>query len=274
MTKIEDHATIPVQDSTQTTSAAAVEVPAWGMRTDRRGMTSPVSHPESDFLQAVVFDLDDTLYPEREFTRSGFRAVSEAFADVLGNAPAACARMNALFDSPHRSRVFNELLRERGVTDPARLVPAMIECYRSHVPSIALYPDADHALTRLKERFSLGLVSDGPRSAQRGKIAALGLQDRLDAIILTGELGDGFGKPHPRAFEEIARRLGVEPHRCAYVADNPAKDFVAPNRLGWRSIRVRRSDGVYANAAAPPDGEPSVTIVTLDDLDPLLRRTT
>ncbi|GIK15741.1 MAG: haloacid dehalogenase [Planctomycetota bacterium] len=230
-------------------------------------MTTPVSHPESDTLQAIVFDLDDTLYPEREFARSGFRAVSQAFVGVLGDAAAACARMNALFDSPHRNRVFNELLRERGVADSASLVATMIECYRSHVPSIALYPDADRALARLKERFALGLVSDGPRSAQRGKIAALGLRDRLDAIVLTGELGDGFGKPHPRAFEEIARRLGVEPRRCAYVADNPAKDFVAPNRLGWRSIRVLRPDGVYANAVAPPGGESSVTIVTLDDLD-------
>ncbi len=225
------------------------------------------AHSGSFLPPAVVFDLDDTLYPEREFVRSGFRAVSEAFVGVLGAAATAYARMNALFDSPHRSRVFNELLRERGVADPARLVAAMIECYRSHVPSIALHPDADRALTRLKGRFGLGLVSDGPLSAQRGKIAALGLGDRLDAIVLTAELGDGFGKPHPRAFEEIARRLGVEPRRCAYVADNPAKDFVAPNQLGWRSIRVRRPDGVYANLAAPPGGEASVTIMTLDDLD-------
>ena len=217
-------------------------------------------------IVAVVFDLDDTLYPEREYACSGFAAVAEAFADRLGDAAESAAKMRRLFDSEHRPRVFDTLLAELGLKEDWELVERMIEVYRSHRPAIRLFPDADVVLNELRGTCRLGLLSDGRSSTQGRKIDALGLRDRFDVILITSELGPGFCKPSPRPFEFISTRLQVVGSRSAYIADNPAKDFVAPNTLGWMTVQIRRADGVYADQESVPGGEPYQVIETLDRL--------
>jgi putative hydrolase of the HAD superfamily len=71
-------------------------------------------------IRAIIFDIDDTLYPERDYVLSGYRAVADAFAGRLGEADAVHARMVALFDTPHRGRVFNTCSRTRRALPPTR----------------------------------------------------------------------------------------------------------------------------------------------------------
>jgi putative hydrolase of the HAD superfamily len=222
-------------------------------------------------IRAVIFDLDDTLYPERAYAFSGFDAVATAFEDRLGDRTEAAAAMQRLFDTEDRRRVFNALLAQLGLPEDRQLIRRMIGVYREHRPTITLHRDADAALTRLRGRHSLGLITDGPPASQWAKIDALGLRPRLDEIIVSGELGPDHAKPHPRPFELMSQRLAVEASGCAYVADNPAKDFIAPNALGWVTIRIERHDGIYRNIAASESGSPSTAIDTLDALDAILR---
>jgi putative hydrolase of the HAD superfamily len=221
-------------------------------------------------IQAIIFDLDDTLYPERDFAFSGFAAVAAAFAERLGDPAQAAARMRQLFDTEDRPRVFNVLLAERGLPHDEGLIRSMIETYRTHRPTITLHSDADAALTRLKGKCKLGLISDGPPVTQWNKISALGLRDRLDEIIITSELGPDRAKPHPAAFELIAERFSAPSAACLYVADNPAKDFLAPNALGWTSVQILRSEGVYCDVVPAANGAPGHTIETLNDLSRIL----
>lgn len=223
-------------------------------------------------IAAVVFDLDDTLYLERDYAFSGFAAVAAAFEKELGNPTEAAERMRALFDTEHRPRVFNALLAERDWDDPSKvgeLVSRMIDTYRSHSPTITLCPDADAALTRLRGTCKLGLITDGPSAQQCAKIDALNLRSRLDEIIATGELGPGESKPSPAAFELMADRLGVAHRECVYIADNPTKDFVGPNALGWTTIQIDRHGGIYQDAQPPPGGAPTHHIDSLDELHAL-----
>jgi len=220
--------------------------------------------------EAVIFDLDDTLYSERSYAFSGFDAVANAFAGRLGSAGEMAALMRQLFDSAHRSRVFNEVLRQRGLGDDPAMVAAMVTAFRTHAPNIQLYADADAALTFWRAHGKTGIISDGLVIMQRAKILALSLSARVDEIILTDELGADFAKPSPKAFETLAARWGVDHGRCVYVADNPAKDFIAPNALGWRSVRVVRADGVYRDHPIAPGGAPHDTIASLAKLPDLL----
>lgn len=221
-------------------------------------------------IRAVVFDLDDTLYPEREYAFSGFAAVAAAFQDRLGDPEEAAADMRRLFDTAHRRRVFNAVLASRGLPEDDRLIHGMIEAYRAHPPAISLYSDAEAALSRLRGLCKLGLITDGPAVMQRAKVEALALADRLDAVILTDELGPEFGKPHPRAFELAAHQLPAAPAECVYVADNVAKDFVAPNQLGWTTIHIQRPGGVHGGLPPAPGGAPDHALDTLDHLDSFL----
>ncbi len=218
-------------------------------------------------IQAVIFDMDDTLFPERQFAFSGFAAVAAVFQQQLGDVLTATSQMCAMFDTPNRRRVFNVILEQQGLPADQHTIDRMIETYRTHQPNINLFEDAARALSRLKGNYKLGVISDGPLVMQQGKVKALSLRDKVEEVILTAELGEGFGKPHPKAFEQMVERLGVEHQACVYIADNPSKDFVAPNALGWLTVQIVRDNGIYADVKAAEGGAAAKEIQTLDDIE-------
>lgn len=221
-------------------------------------------------VAAIVFDLDDTLYPERDYVRSGFSIVAQSFIAELGDSGATFGRLMQLFESPQRSRAFDVLLTERGLNGQRELLDRMILCYRNHTPNIRLFPDAIEVLERLRGRVRLGLITDGRADGQWRKIRALGLSEKFDEIIVTCEFGDGYSKPHPRAFKEMAARLGVAHNACVYVGDNPSKDFVAPNALGWRTIQVHGEGRLYGDLPSAPSGAPLQVTHSLHDVISLI----
>jgi putative hydrolase of the HAD superfamily len=221
-------------------------------------------------MKAIIFDLDDTLYPERQYAFSGFAAVASRFRERLGNPDNTVTLLQAIFDTEHRSKAFNALLERLGLPNDSQLIEDMIDAYRTHIPTISLHPDADAALTRLRPAYKLGVITDGRALTQELKLEALGLPPRLDEVIVTGELGAEYEKPHPRAFELMADALGFSHSQFAFVADNASKDFVAPNALGWTTIQIVRPEGIYRDVPPAEGGRPMHVITTLDDLDVLI----
>ncbi len=219
---------------------------------------------ESD--HAIVFDLDDTLYAERDYAFSGFAAVAAAFEARLGPAREVAARLRSLFDTADRGHIFNALLAERGLNESADLISKMITTYRTHTPAIHLHTDADAFLQNHRAGHKLGLITDGYAESQNRKIVALGLERRVDHTIVTDDWGRAYWKPHPRAFKTMAEQLDVPADRCVYIADNQAKDFVAPNVLGWHTVLIQRPDGIHTANPPAPGGKPDRIITTLNDL--------
>ncbi|HEX6165442.1 MAG TPA: HAD family hydrolase, partial [Acidimicrobiales bacterium] len=221
----------------------------------------------ADDRRLVVLDIDDTLYLERDYVRSGFTAVdawarNELGVDGLGE------RAWAAFESGVRRTIFDEALAGVGVDGAPNLVPRLVEVYRSHVPTIEMLADARDWLDGLAPHIAVAVVTDGPLASQQAKAEALVIARWADLVVFTESLGPGQGKPHPAAFEHLERELGVSGDRCAYVADNPAKDFVAPHRLGWRTVRVRRPGGLHAEVPSGEDVDAEIT--SLADLDAAL----
>ncbi|MGH9236139.1 MAG: glycosyltransferase [Acidimicrobiales bacterium] len=215
----------------------------------------------------VVLDIDDTLYLERDYVRSGFDAVgawarAELGVDDLGE------RAWAAFEAGVRRTIFDEALAGCGIEVTNGVVPRLVEVYRSHSPTIDMLPDARAWLDALAPHVTLAVVTDGPLASQQAKAEALMLTRWADLVVFTESLGPGRGKPHPAAFEQLERELGLSGERCAYVADNPAKDFVAPHRLGWRTVRVRRPGGLHAEV--PSGGDVDAEVTSLADLDAAL----
>ena len=211
----------------------------------------------------IVLDLDDTLYLERDFVAGGFEAAGWCARDALGlkGFGPLCQR---LFDEGVRGNVFDRALEIMGVRDAGEAVGALVDAYRTHRPAIRLPPDADRFIAAHRSD-RLGLVTDGPSGVQRGKIAALGLAERIDAIVVTGELGPGFGKPHRRPFRQVARRLALPAERLVYIADNALKDFVTPNALGWLTIGVERRGRIHVAPPPSPAHAPRRSVSDLDE---------
>jgi putative hydrolase of the HAD superfamily len=196
--------------------------------------------------KAIVFDLDDTLYLERDYVRSGFQATGEWFRVEFGM-PDFAQRAEAAFRIGGRGKIFDGVLISYGITPEPELVGRLVEVYRNHSPSIELLEDARICLNALRGTRPLALITDGPSRTQRSKIHALGIASFFDSIVVTGDFGSEFSKPHPRAFLCVEESLGINGERLVYVADNPMKDFQAPRKLGWQTIQVLRKHGIYAN---------------------------
>jgi putative hydrolase of the HAD superfamily len=221
----------------------------------------------------LVFDLDDTLYPEWEYVRSGFLAVAAFIENERGvSRERTYAELLACFSADRTARCFDEWLDVQGLARSALLEP-MLAAYREHQPALRLFCDARWALGRFAEQYRLALLTDGRSGTQRNKIAALEIAPAFEQILVSDELGQDFRKPGERGLVTLLERLGVPPAQAVYVADNPAKDFVGPRRLGMATVRVRRRCGLYRDAEAP-DAEhlPDAETVTLFGLTALLPR--
>lgn len=218
----------------------------------------------------VVFDLDDTLYPERMFAISGFRACERWAADRFG-VTGLVDPMTRLLDAGHMRSLFEIVLAETVGADAAHLIEDFIAVYRDHEPDIALYEDSHAALDHLGRVGPLGLITDGSHPVQSGKVAALGIAPRFAHIIYTSALGGrSFSKPNPRSYELMEQAIGEPGDRFVYIGDNPAKDFVTPNARGWMSVQIVRPQRIHSRAQAAAGGEPQHTISSLAELPRLL----
>jgi putative hydrolase of the HAD superfamily len=202
--------------------------------------------------RAIVFDIDDTLYLERDYVLSGFRAADEWATQTL-ELPGLAERCWSLFLSGVRGNIFDLALRESGIDPLPDLVLELRDVYRQHTPDIRLAPDVASYLDLVSEAVRMGAVTDGPLDSQRAKARALGLERWLAPIIFTEQLGVDYRKPNQRAFSLIQTQLDCESSGCVYVADNPAKDFSGPASLGWRTCRVRRPGSLHEAISSGPD---------------------
>lgn len=218
----------------------------------------------------VVFDLDDTLYPERDYALSGFRAAARWAEAELGIA-GLDADMTRLLDAGHLGQLFGMALAQRKPDHAPEHLQGLLAAYRDHEPVLTLFPDAAAVLDHLAGRVKLGLITDGHHPTQMTKVRALALAPRFAEIVYTQALGGrAYHKPHPRSYEIVEAALGRPGDRFVYVGDNPSKDFVTPNARGWTSVMIERPGRIHAGAQVAAGGAPQHTVRALTELPALL----
>jgi putative hydrolase of the HAD superfamily len=196
-----------------------------------------------------VFDIDDTLYLERDYVRSGFAAVS-AWLSQNKNFEGFGEKAWSLFEAGVRGRIFDEVLSELGVLD-VNLIQKLVQIYRNHMPDIKLEFDVYEFFEQV-EKVRLFVITDGHSSGQWQKINALGISPYFSKIIVTDDLGKAYWKPSPKAFQLV--QGDSSPKDYVYIADNPNKDFRAPAELGWHSsFRIRRKGSLHYEVKTPSD---------------------
>ena len=199
-----------------------------------------VSREKDIPVRAVVFDLDDTLYSEKEYVRSGYRQAAKVIPQVE-NAE------EKLWDAFLSGKpAIDEVLRQAGL-DSEEIKAECLKAYRFQTPDIHLYDGIRELLIRLRRSgMKLGIITDGRPEGQRAKIQALGLEELVDSILITDELGGArFRKPNDIGFRIMHLRLGVPFESMVYVGDNAAKDFQAPRMLGMQWVHFCNTDGLY-----------------------------
>lgn len=224
-------------------------------------------------LQAVVFDLDDTLYPEREYVLSGFREVA-AWSEANLGLPAASAytELEEIYRSGLRGNIFDVWLASHKLAD-STLISTLVRVYREHEPAIRPFPEIPSILQGLKTGYRLGLLSDGWLKVQQRKLAALKLAHYFDCVVFSDEWGREAWKPNVRCFNLLLERLAISAAEAVYVGDNPTKDFLGARKAGLDTIWIRRPGLVYTHLEpATPDHKPNISITSILELDSALHQ--
>ncbi|WP_266078332.1 HAD family hydrolase [Haladaptatus caseinilyticus] len=212
-------------------------------------------------VTAVGFDLDDTLAvtdrPRATLLSDATNAVS---APALSRDDYLDAHSRHLATET-REPIFADLLPEGSDTSSERLT----EAYRDAILD-ALTPltGVPNLLDTLRQEYRVGLLTNGPVVAQRGKIAQLGWEPYFDTTIVTGELE--AGKPDRRAFDALSTELGVPTEETAYVGDDPEMDVRGASDAGMRTIQVTYPDGPDPMSVADAHIDRQELVLGLPDL--------
>lgn len=190
-------------------------------------------------IKGVIFDLDDTLYSEKDYVQSGYQAVAAYLND-----DEAAEKLWAYFEQGLPA--IDAYLKETNQMD--RKVDCL-QVYREHIPDIKPYNGVFEIISEMKEKgIKVGIITDGRVDGQKKKLAALGLDTLVDDIIITDALGGvQFRKPNDISFRIMQNKWRIPFEQLIYVGDNPNKDFQAPKQLGMKAVYFHNSDGLYTS---------------------------
>lgn len=212
-----------------------------------------------------IFDLDDTLYDEISYVKSGFKAVAyDLKVNLNWSLEESFEFMLSVLNKEGRGSVFDRLLAHNGISNK-KLVNHCVKIYRHHYPDIRLSADTESFLKRNARSRKIYLVTDGHKIVQDLKIKALKLDSFFEKIYITHRYGIRHAKPSIYCFQLIKKREACDWKQMFYVGDNPFKDFVNLNPLGVSTIRIR--SGAYSEVDVRKEFDAGFSICSLDELD-------
>jgi len=185
----------------------------------------------------IVFDLDDTLYNEIDFLKSAYIAIAKDLK------PKNWEHLFSLLFSLYRNdkNVFAYVSENFDITQSE-----LIERYRNHKPNIKPFQGVLEEFKNIKnKKAKIAILTDGRKTTQRNKIAALGLSPYIDYIVISEEIGTE--KPNKNNFAAIEREFKLS--KYYYIGDNFKKDFITPKKMGWQTIAlIDNGLNIHSNA--------------------------
>jgi HAD superfamily hydrolase (TIGR01509 family) len=189
-------------------------------------------------IEAVVFDLDGVVVDSEQV----WDDVREQLAHERGgrwHAGAQAAMMG--MSSPEWSAYMHD---EIGLAESPgeindEVVRRMLERYGERLP---LIDGAVEAVQRLAGAFRLAVASSSNRPLIERVLETAGIAGLFEAVVSSEEVARG--KPAPDVYLEAARRLELDPARCAAIEDS-ANGIRSAHAAGMRVLAV-------PNAHYPP----------------------
>ena len=220
-------------------------------------------------IKVLIFDLDDTLYYEKEYVLGALENVAEFLGNKYGkDSNTLHNRMVQILDEQGRGKIFDIVCHENGFNES---ISSLVDVYRDSKPDLTLYEDSvDFIKWAKNQEYKLGIITDGCGKVQRNKIHALELEKMVDKIIISDDLGREFWKPHKASYINMSDFFNVKTNECIYVGDNPNKDFIGAKELGMKTIRNNRKNGDHINTFLDNAHEADYIIKNLYELKELL----
>lgn len=203
-------------------------------------------------LDAIFFDIDDTLFSTTVFADKARRAAVDAMiraglsaerTDALRELDEVIAEFSSNYGG-HFDKVLDRLGPEsfEGHNRAVIVAAGVVAYHATKWRELKVYDDVYEVLKWLATTSLVrGVVSAGITIKQAEKLVRLEVLEFLtpSAIFFTDQVG--FSKPNPKLYRRVLQRLKLQPQRCLYVGDNPTHDIDPCNREGWSTVRIRRS---------------------------------
>jgi len=234
--------------------------------------------------EALLLDFDGTLVDWRGGLAAGIRVAAAHFAAAHGFDPNDVAARTLAFEGEIfeanstawylggitapalYGTVWRRAHADYGV-DPGGADRLAELHWRAELAALRAYDDAVLMLRAARDAgIRTAVITNGPGEVQRNKLAAVGLADAFDAVLISGEVG--AAKPDPRIFEVALAELGVAREDAWHIGDTLAFDIAGARAAGVEAVWLNR-DGVARDEA---EAVPHREIATLAELVPLLAR--
>ncbi len=252
-------------------------------------------------LEAVVFDLDDTLVFDEDTARASLRTVAlslGATSDIADDV--ILARADELWEAgPHieisdvlglvswegfwsdltgchpsmdglrswvpsfRREAWRRCLDDLGLDGQALAARAEVEFVEAQRSGHSAIPGAEELIRALAARgVRLGLLTNGPPDIQLTKVDSSGLSGHFHGVVMSGEVG--LGKPDPAVFALVLDKLGVAPDRAVMVGDSWERDIVGGTRAGMHAVWIS------GGRTVPDDRVAGLVVESVAELTPEL----
>ncbi|HEX2237615.1 MAG TPA: HAD family hydrolase [Gammaproteobacteria bacterium] len=205
------------------------------MRAGRRGSNSPA-------VKCITFDLDDTLWAcapviERaeqalyEWLGARYPRICEAYTleDLREQRKALLkARADLRHDMTALRRHWLVQLAEEADYSRAMVEPA-VEYFRLHRNRVTLFEEATPLLTRLRQCYTIGAITNG-----NAQVDLIGADHLFDFIVYSADAG--VAKPDPAIFRRALTVAGAKPTAAVHVGDDPTTDVLGAGGAGIRTV--------------------------------------
>lgn len=207
-------------------------------------------------IQAVILDLDDTLFDHQESARRGLsRLVDELGGTLTPQIAAAWESMAEQLTNRLRAgdigRAEYRRLRIRhlltGIERPAeaeavddaqcdRLYARFLEAYEQEW---VVFADALPALRALHDRrLPVAILTNGPEERQQRKARALALTPWVVGVGTSEHLA--VKKPDPATYLAVCTALGADPCTVLHVGDHVENDLHGARAAGLPALHLDR----------------------------------
>ncbi len=244
-------------------------------------------------VNAILFDLDDTLIVELDSARASFIETiqsldsgidKEEFVKVIREEArklwyelptieyslkigiSSWEALWADFDGEDENlRKLSQLASEYRISSWAnalarfgfrdmQLAEKMSETFKKlRNTKHILYPETLTCLNELKPFCRLGLVTNGAPDLQWKKINGGNLKSFFNTIVISGE--HGFAKPDTRLFMRTLRVMDTKPENAIMVGDNLKTDIKGAKETGIHTVWINREGKTYEDQLVQPDFE-------------------
>lgn len=222
------------------------------MSTDEAGQAASASVPA-----VILFDLDDTLFEHRRAVDEGIVRHVHSLGGVFAarDSAEAVTLWHALEEEHYHAYLAGDLDFQGQRRARARVFAAAhgVELsdsdsgvwfdsfFERYVERWALHPDALACLDELSATIPgvrFGIITNGDLAFQTRKMSAMGLTDRFEHLITSGELG--VAKPESRIFDAACETFGVSPTAAVYVGDRLKTDAIGAAAAGLTGVWLDR----------------------------------